>query len=131
MTLGETGLYDTPVGKFDITVHSVKISESEGEHFPISDVFLIFDISLKNNHNEEVNSIDILRSVLFNENETSSGNQFHLDFIEEFPITVSPGETVTGQLIFDHFESSYYELVFGHALPAEDIIWRFNIDEAE
>ncbi|WP_078553043.1 DUF4352 domain-containing protein [Bacillus alkalicellulosilyticus] len=131
LSLGETGIYDTPVGVFDITIHSAQILESAGEVFPHNEVFILLDVTLTNNHSEVVNSIDILRSVIFSFEKTMNESIFHLQLNEKFQETVAPGESVKGQLLFDSFISESYEVIFGYGLPAEDLIWHFKADEAD
>ncbi|MCL7748015.1 DUF4352 domain-containing protein [Halalkalibacter alkaliphilus] len=116
LNLGETGVQEGTAGSIEITAHSTQILESYEEFTPSNGVFVIVDISVKNNGETEINGGDITRASLFDDQETMFNSTVYDEFVEHIYGEINPGETVSGQIIFNHFPSEYYELVFGYGL---------------
>jgi hypothetical protein len=67
---------------------------------------------------------------MMNDEETHDSSVVTLSNLEG---DIEPGESVSGELVFDVIESSYYELVYGHATPtvSNQVRWHFDADELE
>ncbi|QQK77647.1 DUF4352 domain-containing protein [Salicibibacter cibarius] len=130
LTLGETGVYDTTIGTYEITLDSVSTEdEVEGEP-PVNEVFIIAEVTIENISDEAVDAVDLAMADMMNDGETHEMAYWDYGFEGE---EIEPGESLTGELIYDEMESSYYELVYGFASDtvANEVRWRFEEDEID
>jgi hypothetical protein len=127
LTLGDTGIHDSVTGTFEITLNAVK---SEDEVEGDNGFFIFTEVTIKNVSDEAVDVADLTYADLFNDQESGSGPYWDYGFDED---QLEPGESITGELVFDVSESSYYELVYGSAVHSttNEVRWRFDADEVE
>ena len=137
LSLGETGLMETAIGDFEVTVTRFSFvdqaEESDPYQHPDNGIFVLVDVDLKNVGEEELLSSDIARARLYNNTGAGIAGSTNFPSIEQFPENIEPGETVSGQIIIDHFTEDYYELSFGgnhlESLTNE-IRWTLNAEDA-
>lgn len=138
MKLGETGLVDDEIGRYEITPKSVEIFKERDGITPYNDdeVFVLIDYTVKNIGEEAFEEDDILGIRLLLENE--QGNRvdekryYEFDFVSKITETIEPGESYDGQMLFDPPESSEYTLHFGsYSAEVEDAAWFFTESEAK
>ena len=130
--LGETAVQEGTAGTIAITPHSVEIIESHDDILPSVGVFVIIDITIENKGDQTVDSSGFTRGSLVDESGISLNTTVY-DFVDRIEGDIEPGEAVSGQIIIDHIESPYYELVFGAGLSSvvNEIRWGFSTDEAK
>ncbi|MBU9724254.1 MULTISPECIES: DUF4352 domain-containing protein [Bacillaceae] len=128
LQLGETGTFESVVGKYEITVHSAESHESIEGRTPSNDVITILDITFENVGETTLDADGIARANL-----NASRNSRSQDFIENFTGNIEPGESMSGELYFDHlfFTDNEYELIFGHSFTStpDRLIFQFTTDD--
>ncbi|ADU31785.1 DUF4352 domain-containing protein [Evansella cellulosilytica] len=131
LSIGDTGRMIDTLGEYEVTIHSVEITEEIQGNTPMEDVYVIVDLSIKNIGDEILEVQDIIGTHLFSDDDLPSGNMFYVDFIDEIDGEISYGETVSGQILFDQIYSEYYNLVFGWGLStvSNELTWHFTRDE--
>ncbi|MFN7251943.1 MAG: DUF4352 domain-containing protein [Anaerobacillus sp.] len=131
LKLGETGRMKDTLGEHDITINSFEILEEYEGNKPYSSNtwFVVVDATINNLGEKALDSFTITRTRLFDLDSNGGSNE---ESFTVFPEEIQPGETVSGQIIFDIPKSSSYELVFGFALSsvATELRWGFDASEA-
>ncbi|WP_440896934.1 DUF4352 domain-containing protein [Amphibacillus sp. Q70] len=139
LSLGETGTMETAIGNFEVTPTSFRFEEEideDGEiENPYNGIFIIVDLTIENIDDEPIISEDLIYSVVLKD-EGGAG----IDPIVEFTSTnnfegeIAPGETVTGEIIFDFITNDVYELSFGADYLeslSNEVRWILEADDAE
>ncbi|ADU31784.1 DUF4352 domain-containing protein [Evansella cellulosilytica] len=131
LSIGDTGRMIDTLGEYEITVHSAKAFKEIEGNTPTMDVYVVVDVSFKNIGDEELFANDVKRTHLFSDNELPQENLFFIEFIDDIDGEINPGETVTGQLIFEQNDSDFYELIFGWGLStvSNELTWHFTREE--
>ncbi|MBU9724256.1 MULTISPECIES: DUF4352 domain-containing protein [Bacillaceae] len=133
LQLGETGTLEDVLGKYEITVHSVASYEEIEGHTPSNDEFTVVDMTLKNVGDSAVNSEDIATAVLDRGDLGGTRSDNKIDEIDNFTEVIDPGESVSGQLLFDYLASDDfpYEIIFGSGVSStpDEIKWQFTADD--
>jgi uncharacterized lipoprotein YehR (DUF1307 family) len=131
LKLGETGRMKGTLGEFDVTVDSFRILEEYEGNKPYSSntYFIEVDVTINNLEDKVLKTYSITRARLFDLDSNGGSNE---ESFTVFPEEIQPGETVSGQIIFDIPKSSSYELVFGFARSsvATELRWGFDASEA-
>ncbi|QQK77620.1 DUF4352 domain-containing protein [Salicibibacter cibarius] len=129
LSLGETGTYDANFGTFEITLDDVWTDdEVEGEP-PVDDLYVITEVTVENNSDDTIDAQDLAHADLLNEDESNIGVYWFYGFDGD----LEPGESLTGELVFDHTDSSYYELTYGWGPDSlsNEVRWEFDESELE
>lgn len=133
LSLGETGTMTTVLGEYEVTAHSVEIHEKFGDAKLNRDMFVIIDISIKNIGEDTLNGSDITKAVIFDDRGLRANALIHHDFVELITGDIEPGETESGQLLFDSNSSDSFELLFGYGrrLTSNEVRWSFTADDTK
>jgi hypothetical protein len=104
LTLGEAGVFDSTIGTVEITVNSVRaVDEIDGQD-PLSDLFIIAEITVENVGDETQEAEDFKTAAMMNDEETHVSSVVSFSNLEG---DIEPGESVDGELVFDIKESNY------------------------
>ncbi|WP_117168155.1 DUF4352 domain-containing protein [Paraliobacillus sediminis] len=138
LSLGETGTMETILGDFEVTPTGVKfleeIEDGGSNVEPSNEVFIVVDVTVKNIGDEAFESGESITADLFDMSDAGLGNTPGYSSVEDFDGEVAPGEEVSGQLIFDFWETDPYILIFGYGYTSDlsnEVTWEFTADEAE
>ena len=139
LSLGETGLMETAIGDFEVTPTSYRFEEEleEGNDLitPSNEVFIIVDLEIKNVDENPIKSEDLIYSVVLgNLDGAGLGAYVNYDAIDNFQGEITPGETMTGEVLFDFIREDTYQLSFGESYLdslSNEVRWEFYADEAE
>ena len=139
LSLGETGLMETAIGDFEVTPTSYRFEEEleEGNDLitPSNEVFIIVDLEIKNVDENPIKSEDLIYSVVLgNLDGAGLGAYVNYDAIDNFQGEITPGETMTGEVLFDFIREDTYQLSFGESYLdslSNEVRWEFYAHEAE
>ncbi len=118
---------------------SIKLqNELDGEK-PLNDYLFITDLDIKNIGDKPINSKDIIKGLEITSNLEGSGFSDYSDYYKSLNVfngEISPGETVSGQAIFDEMESEQYHIrikvgLVGSGAVKNQLIWNFSKSEIE
>ncbi|WP_163583268.1 DUF4352 domain-containing protein [Gracilibacillus saliphilus] len=133
LSIGETGVVESVVGDYEITVNAFEyLDKMEGESSML-DFYILIDYTVKNIGDEVIKAEDIYGADLFDDQELSEGNSYYYDSVNMLEGNIEVNETVDGELLFHAEESKYYDLVFNFGAlesNATRLTWRLNADEA-
>ncbi|MUK87037.1 DUF4352 domain-containing protein [Ornithinibacillus sp. L9] len=138
LQVGDTGVFDTTLGTYEMTVDSAEVTNSEIDGIsPKFDNFILLDITIKNISEQVLDLDDLMVSMEATDNLDMAGytdSSGIFDSIEEITGTIEPGETVAGQFITESYDSDEY---FFRKNPgnvaggsSNQVIWKINTDEA-
>lgn len=139
MKIGDTAQVETTLGKYEITIDSVKKEDTlDGEESQV-DYFFVTDVTIKNIGEETIDaneSKDILEITSTLEGSGFSDVSSYFDSIETIEGTLEPGESISGQVLFEEIDASEYYIRFSEGLVAagaltNQAIWTFTLEEAE
>ena len=135
LSLGDTGLMETAIGKIEVTPTSIRFLENVGDERPFDEIFLVMELTITNVGDEAVLSEEMITARLHGEDGSGGVASFD-DFseIDNFEGELEPGETVSGEVIFDFSIEDKYQLSFGAAYLgslSNEVRWEFDADEAE
>lgn len=132
LKLGETGVVESTLGKYEVTVNSFKtLDEFEGEE-PLNELFVLVDFEVTNTGEEQINGQDIYNANLFDEEEFTKENTSYFESIEILDEQLEPGDSAEAQMLFELTDSTYYELVFnfGKSSVSTELTWQFDADQS-
>lgn len=137
LAIGDTGQLTSNTGTFEITVNDVEIlDEFEGEPSAL-DLLVLFDITLENTGNESFDADDTVNSLELSESEETGGSsQVYLDELDGIEGDLAPGDSISGEMLFDAVEADAYYLKITGGLIASgavhnEVMWSFERSEAE
>lgn len=139
LKIGDTGTFDTVLGKYDMTLNSAELvdGEIEGEK-STRDGFIILELTIKNVGEAPVDLEDIIVSMEVASNLDHSGSTDHaagFDTLKEFDGELAPGEEESAQFmtIVDDTENYYFRKLVGNIASgsSNQVIWTFSADEAK
>jgi hypothetical protein len=141
MKLGETGLVDNGISRYEITPKSFEIFRERDGITPYNDdeVFVLIDYTIKNVDEEAFKEEDILIGAgLFLKNsqgdEVTEITYYDYDFVDKITESIEPGQSYDSQLLFQVSESeaSEYTLnIESYSPDVEDAEWFFTESEAK
>ena len=128
LKLGETGALESILGKYEITLQSIKSYDSIDGKTPANHAFTTVGITFKNVGETTLDADGIARGYL-----VSSRNKGGLDFVENFTGYIEPGESISGEMFFDHLlpVDGKYKLKFGNnfASTPDLLIFQYTSDD--
>lgn len=139
LKIGDTATIQNTLGKFEVTVNSIKkANEIDGEK-PLQKYFFIVEMTVKNVGDTNINALDPINSLELTSDLKGQGmpnDSAFFDSIDELTGTLKPGESASGQAVFDGEEvEPYYLLVdrglFGAGVIYNNAIWTFEKTETE
>lgn len=126
--IGETIEYDG----MEITLKSVRTESGGGFHTPSNDKFIVADVAIENNSEEER-----IVSTFFNiDLEDDSGYKYKsmiaLDGVEEnIDGSMTTGENLRGEIPFDVSESDFYQLTYIDPFKTGKAVWTIQADSID
>ncbi|ADU31783.1 DUF4352 domain-containing protein [Evansella cellulosilytica] len=132
LSIGDTGRMIDTLGEYEITIKEVEITDDIAENTPNMDRFIEIDLEIENVGDTLLDGIDLINTNLFDEEDRMQENRFYREYINNVEGEIQPGEILTGQILFEHHDSSFYRLVFGWGLSSvsNELTWHFTADEA-
>lgn len=139
LKIGETAKVESTIGKYEITINSVKMKDEIGGEASQLDHFFVTEISLKNIGDQPIDALDTIGSLELTEDLKGSG---YSDVSESVKISapfsgeVKPDQTVTGEAVFEGLDSNENYIRISPGLIAakgvkNKAIWKFEIAEAK
>lgn len=137
--IGETGNVETLIGRYSVTVNDVEILEDvEGEMSEL-DYYIKVNYTLENIGDDEIDSreaIDTMESVHELDRSGFRDNAPYMEGIEGIEGSLSPGDSVTGDAVYDAYESeeNYLRItegLVGSGAAKNQILFTFTKDEAQ
>ncbi|MEK4563618.1 DUF4352 domain-containing protein [Alkalihalobacillus sp. FSL R5-0424] len=137
--VGDTGDVHSTIGSYSITVNEVEIlDEVEGEMSEL-DYFIRVNYTVKNIGDEEIDAreaIDTMESVHDLERSGFRDRSPYIDEIDGIDGSLSPGESITGDTVYDAYESeeNYLRItegLVGSGAVENQIRFTFHKSEAE
>ncbi|MFS0689976.1 DUF4352 domain-containing protein [Sporosarcina sp. 179-K 8C2 HS] len=139
LKIGDSGETESTIGKYKITVNSVKkVDEIDGKT-PSLDYYFIAEMTVENIGDEPYDVLDIIDNLNFTKSLDSGGSgdfsKLH-ESVNHFEGTINPGESVTGEAAFQGQDSEVYYIKTIDGLIASgavknQTIWSFGIRETE
>ena len=139
LKIGDAGQSESTVGKYEITINSIKMKdEIEGE-LPMFNHFFVTDITLKNIGEIPYDAKDIIDNLELTEDLEGSGSGDYSHYFKSIKAvtgTIEPGQTVNGEIVFDGRESNKYFIRTNSGLIAAGAVknkttWTFAKSEAQ
>lgn len=113
-----------------ITLNEARFEPGGEFEKPTNDNFLIVNLTAENNSKDQE---FVMSSLLNVELEDADGNTYSATILTEagdqFDGSVEAGETMTGDIPFDVFNSDQYELHFSNPFQAGEATWIIDADE--
>lgn len=139
LKIGDTGRAASTIGNYEITLKSIKLQNELDGKKPLNAYLFITDLDIKNIGDKPINSEDIVTGLEITSNLEGSGYNDFSKFYKSLNVfngEISPGETVSGQAIFDEMESEQYyiritEGLVGSGAVKNQLIWNFSKSEVE
>ncbi|MEK3887595.1 DUF4352 domain-containing protein [Bacillus sp. FSL K6-3431] len=111
LKIGDTGQTESTLGKYKVTVNSVKmLDELDGESSTL-DHFFVTEITVENIGDKSYDVKDIIDNLEFAkslEGVGAGGLSKFYDSIKAFEGTIEPGDTITGETVFQGQDSETY-----------------------
>lgn len=139
LKIGDTGQTESTIAKYAITLNSVKIKETVDGKSPSLDHYFLGEITLKNIGDTAFDATDIVDNLAFTEDLKFGGDgDFSKLYTEINPLvgTVEPGQTVTGDILFQGIDSETYYIrtkkgLISSGAVKNDTIWSFTKKEIQ
>lgn len=137
LKIGDTAKFDTTLGTYEITLHSVKLIEDlDGETSEL-DELMVLDLTVKNTSETNMDVSDLVGSIEVTDDLEGAGFSDvsgYFSSIETIEGELAPGEEKSGQMITDVYHSDKYFLRKSPGLVAagttNDAIWTIQAEEA-
>ena len=138
LRVGDTGLIETSIGTYELTVESAEIlgSELDGQETPLDEIILL-ELTFHNIGDDAIIAEDIMSILRIGDNYDGSGYSNAAgayDSVEEFTGEIQPGEERTAQFIADIITGEeYYFRQRPGAVAAgttNEVIWTIPDEEA-
>lgn len=139
LKIGDTGQVETTLGKYEITIESIKEVEDIDGKSPMLDRFFIAEVKLKNIGDTAIDARDAMDNIEITEDLDGSGYSDyspHFSNTKALTGTVEPGDSVSGQAVFEGYEEdTHYIRVVSGLLAAgavkNDVRWTFTNDDLQ
>jgi len=139
LRLGDSGKMETTIGEYEVTFSNTELfTEIGGTESPL-DYLVTVDISVTNLGESDIEADDIRRN--FEIGGSKDGGGFSdvsgsVDSVEAFEGTISPSETLDGQMVVAVEDIEEYYIFVKAGLTASgavsnNLIWTFDKSEAE
>ncbi|WP_010676704.1 DUF4352 domain-containing protein [Bacillus timonensis] len=134
LTLGETGLFKTTKGDFEVTIDSVKTEEGGDGEKSLRGTYIVASITVTSRSSTVVNVEDVLPFQIYvddivNWNNVTYGKEF--SFGGQISGEISEGESLSGNIIFDARKSDTYTILLGGKAEPNKLEWKLTADEIQ
>lgn len=132
LTIGETGLYSSTAGDFEVTLNSVKFETGEDGEKALRGTYVVANATVTSRASKAVNIEDVLPFKIFvdnvvNWNNVTAGTEF--SFGTQISGEIKEGDSVTGEIIFDARESDTYKIMLGSKAETTKLEWDLTPDD--
>ena len=139
LKIGDTGQAESTLGKYEITVNSVQMKDEINGKTPEIDHLFIIEYSVKNIGDKPIDAMETIKTLQLTVNLEGSGsgeNTQHYPPSNPIAGTIEPGQSVTGEAVYQGFDAERYFIRTDPGLIAagavkNDTIWRFTKNEAQ
>ncbi|QQZ10431.1 DUF4352 domain-containing protein [Heyndrickxia vini] len=139
LKLGDTGQVESTVGKYEITIHSVKMIDEIDGQSPSLDHFFVVEVTVKNIGNKPIDAIEPIKTLELTSNPDGGGNGDDSSFyksINALTGVIEPGKSVSGEAVFQEMDAKTYYLRTNVGLIAAKAVknkttWTFEKSEAK
>ncbi|GIN93751.1 hypothetical protein J22TS1_48020 [Siminovitchia terrae] len=136
LKLGDTAQIEDTLGKYEVTMESIKqVPDINGEGPQLEKLF-IADITVKNIGDTTIEAKDVMDNFMFADEKETSGFPDEAKFfgMEEIKGELQPGKTITGKAVFDSYGNDTYYIFIDVGLVASkavknQVIWTISEDE--
>jgi hypothetical protein len=125
LSIGEMALIKSTIGDFEVTPKEVKIVDSIDGEKPAYDKFIEATVEVKNVSDVPLDIFDLNDSRVLSLKEDIYSDYESVE-VQEQVEAIQPNETVTLNLVFDIYEDSKYELIFGNVFVSNEVHWEFS-----
>lgn len=126
LKIGDTATIESTLGKFEVTLESVKgVKEIDGEE-SLLDNLLITQLTVKNVGEKAfntMNQIDTLEMVTNIEGEGSPDDSAHFESLKKLTGSLEPGDSVSGEAVFEAYDSDEYLLMTKRSYRAGNTVY--------
>lgn len=139
LKIGDSGEVESTIGKYKVTVNSVKMMDEIDGKAPSLDHFFITEMTIENIGDKPYDVVDIVDNLEFTKDLDGGGagdfSKFH-DSIKHFEGTLEPGDTVTGEAVYQGQDAETYYIrtkdgLISAGAVKNQTIWTFDKSEAE
>lgn len=139
LKIGDTGQMDSTLGKFEITIKSIKQVDSLDGEVSMFDHIFIADVTVKNIGDTPIDARDIITSLEITDDLEGSGSEDtseHFMSVNALNGTIAPGESLDGEAVYEARDSDTYYIRVVSGLIASGAVkneatWTFNNNEVE
>ncbi|QQZ10430.1 DUF4352 domain-containing protein [Heyndrickxia vini] len=139
LKIGDTGKLESTLGKYEITVKSIKLKNEIGGEVSQIDHLFLTEITIKNIGDQPIDAAETIGLLELTDDLEGSGSPNDSDFYKvskPFSGEIKPGQTMTGEAVFQGLDSkTYYIRVTPGLIAASAVknkaIWTFKKSEAE
>lgn len=126
LKIGDTATIESTLGKFEVTLESVKgVKEIDGEESLLGNL-LITQLTVKNVGEKAFNTedqIDTLEMVTDIKGEGSPDDSAHFESLKKLTGNLEPGESVSGEAVFEAYESDEYLMMTKRSYRAGNTVY--------
>ncbi|MEH7380979.1 DUF4352 domain-containing protein [Bacillus sp. JJ1533] len=132
LTIGETGLFKTNSGEFEVTINSIKLESGEDGEKALRGTYVVANATVTSRSSTTVNIEKVLPFKIFvddvvNWNNVAAGKEF--SFGTQISGEIKDGDSVTGEIIFDARESETYKILLGAKTDPNKLEWSLTPDD--
>lgn len=139
LKIGDTGQAESTVGRYEITINSVKMKDEIDEQSPSLDHFFVAEVTVKNIGNKPIDAIEPIKTLELTSNPDGGGNGDDSSFyksIKALTGVIEPGKSVSGEAVFQEMDAKTYYLRTNVGLIASKAVknkttWTFEKSEAK
>ena len=138
LSIGEKGVIETALGHYEITPTGIRFEEEMKDEDPYQSpdngVFIIIDVTMTNIGDKTLVSDEVITARLHNEDGSGGMSNYEFQSINNFKEELDPGESYSGELLFDYSKEDTYQFSFGSAhldSLSNEVRWEIDSEEAE
>lgn len=117
--IGDVSVVDVENKRYEIMVDNVKKVAGINGGVPENDAFIIVRVVYKNVSEEEISVEEINKGVLISGDDTVKSNITETNLINLKKGRLSPGQSITRNMLFDHVDSTSYIIQFTEGVAYE------------
>lgn len=126
LSIGETGVVDSPLGKYEVTLDKVSFHSELDGITPTRGVFALLTVTIENISNNQLDLYAINEPKIFDSRGFDIIISTKLDNeIDALIGELGPNDKITGEILFDTFDSEEYQLVYGDKVKSNEVTWKF------
>ena len=132
LTIGETGLFKTTSGDFEVTLNSVKYEKGGDGETALRGTYVVANATITSRTSTAVTVEKVLPCKIFvddvvNWNNVTAGKEF--SFGTQISGEMKEGDSITGEIIFDARESEAYTILLGGKTDPNKLEWSLSADD--